>query len=591
MKKQLLSLAALTLFAVGVNAQGGTWVPQATGFPNISTGVFNISVADSATVWISSYDGSGAAANYRDYSMTIDGGATWIPGVVPAPVGYAWSQIFGLDNQTAWAVMYNAVAGAGGGVWKTTDGGVLWTQQGVGTIYNATSFPDVVHFWDANTGFTMGDPNSAEFEIYTTADGGTTWVPVPGANIPDPLAGEYGIVNHYQVLGNTIWFDTNKGRVYKSVDQGLNWTVSSTGITVPSTGAIDIVFWSQTEGLARLYNGATGLNTIKRTTDGGATWTTGTATGNMFGNDIEYVPGTTSRIVTTGAATGFIGSSYSDDGGLTWTDIETSAQRTALGIWDINTMWSGGFTTSPSSDGIYKYESLPAIACGDPSITAGVGSATDSTICPGDTLFFTTSGAVTPSVGATFGWSIIVSTTDISGSTDPINQPGVLGGTGVVYPVPSSIGTTLVNDGSIFPAGVYYFTPVAYGNATGTGNVTALTLDPACTYTGVSVMITLYAVGDPACAVGINELNNSGLSVNAYQTDNNQVNLTIGSNRQNTAVVSIYDLSGRIILSENVNLSLGNNKHIIDATSISSGTYVVRVNDGSNIATSKLVRY
>ena len=84
MKKQLLLLAALSLSVIGASAQG-FWVPQATGFPATSTGVFNVSVCDSATVWISAYDGSGGGADVRDFSTTIDGGATWIPGVVPAP--------------------------------------------------------------------------------------------------------------------------------------------------------------------------------------------------------------------------------------------------------------------------------------------------------------------------------------------------------------------------------------------------------------------------------------------------------------------------------------------------------------------------
>ncbi|MFM7824342.1 MAG: WD40/YVTN/BNR-like repeat-containing protein, partial [Bacteroidota bacterium] len=158
MKRTLLSLLCFVLSISGAMAQGGTWVSQATGFPNTSTGVFNISVVDQNVVWISSYDGSGSNLNFRDYSVTIDGGATWIPGVVPAPAGHAWSQIFGLNDQVAWAVMYNATAGSGGGIWKTTDGGVTWNQQGAGQIFNTAgvSFPNVVHFWDANNGFCMG---------------------------------------------------------------------------------------------------------------------------------------------------------------------------------------------------------------------------------------------------------------------------------------------------------------------------------------------------------------------------------------------------------------------------------------------------
>lgn len=589
MKKQLLAVAISCLSVLGVQAQG-TWVPQATGFPNVSTGVFNVSVCDANTVWISSYDGSGGQANVRDFSVTIDGGATWIPGVVPAPAGHAWSMIHGLDATTAWAIFYNATAGTGGGIWKTTDGGVTWNQQGVGTIFNASSFPNVVHFWNANEGFAMGDPNPTEFELYTSADGGATWTPVPGANIPDPIAGEYGIVNHYTVVGNTVWFDTNKGRVYKSTDKGLTWTVSSTGITVPANGAIDCIFWDANNGLARLYNNTTGVNTVRSSTDGGATWTAITPTGNMFGSDIKPVPGTASRLISTGAATGFIGSSYSDDGGLTWVDIETAAQRTALGVWDVNTMWSGGFTTSPSSDGIYKYEPLSVVACGDPLINSGTSAAVDATVCFGDTLFFSTIGANPPTVGTTFGFSIIVSTGDISGNPDPLSQPGILGGTGVQFPAPNPANTILINNAAVFPAGVYYFTPVVYGNATGTGNITALTLDPACTYTGTSVMVTLYDVGDPACAVGLSELNGASLSVSASQMGS-VLNLNIGSANAGQVTAEVYDVTGRMIASELVSVSTGMNSHKLDASTFSAGTYVVRVLDGSNVATTKLVKF
>ncbi|MBK9048295.1 MAG: T9SS type A sorting domain-containing protein [Bacteroidetes bacterium] len=586
MKKQLLAVAVSCLSVFGVQAQG-TWVPQATGFPNTSTGVFNISVCDANTVWISSYDGAGTAANLRDFSVTIDGGSTWIPGVVPAPAGHAWSMIHGLDATTAWAIFYNATAGTGGGIWKTTDGGVTWNQQGVGTIFNASSFPNVVHFWNANDGFTMGDPNPTEFELYTTVDGGTTWTPVPAANIPNPLSGEYGITNHCTVVGNTIWFDTNKGRVYKSTDKGLTWTVSSTGITVPATiGAIDCIFWDANNGLARLYDA--GVNTVAMSSDGGATWTAMTPTGNMFGSDIKPVPGTASRLVSTGTLTGFIGSSYSDDGGMTWVDIETAAQRTALGVWDAATMWSGGFTTSPSSDGIFK---LANIACGDPLVTAGVGTFDDATVCFNDTMIFTTSGIVFPyASGTVYGFAVLVSSGDISGSTDPLAQPGILGGTGVIVPG-STQTTSLINTGTPFAAGVYYLTPVVFANASGTGPViTAYTLDPACTYTGTSQMVTLYAAGDPACAVGLPELNGASLSVSVSQMGS-VLNLNIGSANAGQVTAEVYDVTGRMIASELVSVSTGMNSHKMDASTFSAGTYVVRVLDGSNVATTKLVKF
>jgi hypothetical protein len=590
MKRKLLALAALILPVCGAFAQG-TWVPQNTGFPQTSTGVFNISVVDENIVWISSYDGAGTNQNYRDFSVTIDGGATWIPNVVPAPAGHAWSMIHGLDAQTAWAVMYNATAGSGGGIWKTTDGGVTWTQQGAGQIYATAgqSFPNVVHFWDANTGFAMGDPVNGVYELYTTTNGGTTWTAVPSANIPAPTAGEYGIVDHYSVVGDTIWWDTNKGRVFRSVDKGLTWTVSSTGITVPTNQAMDLVFWNSNEGLVRLFNGTTGAQTARRTTDGGLTWTAFTPVGNMLGNDIKYVPGTASRLVSTGANAAYvIGSSFSDDGGLNWTDIEIGTQRTALGVHDINTMWAGGFTTSPSSDGIFKYQTLAVVACGDPTINPGIMTAPDLTICFGDTLFLVNNGAVSPNVGTTYGYSAIVSTNDISGNPNPLG-PGVVGGTGIVYPVPAAVNTTLINNGNPFAAGVYYFTPVVYGNATGTGNVFNLTLDPACTYTGVSVMVTLYAAGDPACSVGLEESGNN-LALSVFQSQG-MLNLNINSLSSRNLQVTVFDVAGRMAANQNIDVASGRNLHQMDISGLAQGTYAVRVSDSQGAATVKFVKY
>lgn len=592
MKKRLLLLVALALSAGSLFAQIGTWVPQNTGFPNTSSGVFNVSVVDENIVWISSYDGSGGAANVRDYSKTIDGGLTWIPGVIPAPAGYAWSMIHGLDDMTAWAVLYNATAGSGGGIWKTTDGGVTWNQQGTGVIYNTSgqSFPNVVHFWDANIGFSMGDPVGGVYELYTTIDGGTTWTPVPGANIPAPLTGEYGIVDHYDVMGDTIWFDTNKGRVYRSIDKGLNWTVSSTGITVPANNAIDIAFWNANSGIARLFNGTNGVMTVRWTSDGGTTWTTGSYTGNMLGNDIKYVPGTVSRLVTTGANTTYTtGSSYSDDGGLTWTDIDIGTQRTALGVYDINTMWAGGFTASPTSGGIFKYEVLQQVACGSALIDPGVTTAPDYSICYGDTLFLTTTGANSPNVGTVYGFSLVVSSNDISGSTTPVG-PTTLGGTGVVYPQPNLINTTLINNGNPFAAGVYYFTPVVYGNATGSGQVFQLTLDPNCTYSGTSVMITLYAQGDPACSTGLTEAA-SNLALQAYQPQSGLLNLNIGAIVNRNLEISLTDVTGRSVLSEKVNVTAGTNLHQMDISSLAAGTYAIRVGDGQGAVAVKFVKF
>jgi len=595
MKKILL---LISLFFSGLFAHSqGTWVSQATGFIPVSSGVRYISAVDTNVVWICSYDGSGGTANRQDFSRTIDGGANWVAGTVPVPASYDWAMIFGLNADTAWSVFYDGVATQGGGIWKTTDGGVTWAQQDSGLIFDANSFPNSVHFWDANNGIALGDPNPIDYEIYTTTDGGDNWVRVPLANVPPPLNNEAGIVGHYNVIGDTVWFDTNKGRVYRSVDRGLNWTVSSTGIVVPVDGAIDICFYNHLEGMVRLYNSTTGVNTVKHTADGGDTWTATTISGTLFGSDIKYVPGTPAKIVSTGAATGFVGSTYSNDGGRNWITIETTDQRTALGIVDSLTMWTGGFTASPSDGGIYKFEFLAPVACNDPSISPGVATGTDTLLCAGDTLTVTSTGVLSPTVGSFYGVSWTISSADITGSVNPVLEPSLVATYGISTPAPANSSRSLINDGTLIgagtPYGVYYWTPVVFGNGLAVGTpqfLGDLTLDAACTYTGNSVMVEVAAPGDSRCStVGIDKLNAVKLSLLAAQENENTLKLYINTLVQGNVELEVYDVTGRRVFSDSRFLSKGSNIEMINIDNLRTGTYMIKANVNGDQTVAKVI--
>ena len=152
------------------------------------------------------------SSNVQQFTKTTNGGTTWTPGNINVGnAGLGISMIHGISSTTAWLAAYPNAAGQLGGIWKTTNGGSTWTKQTTATFNNASSFTNVVHFWDANEGFCMGDPINGEFEIYRTTNGGTNWTLVTGANIPNPLSGEYGYTRQMEVVGNSVWFSTNKG--------------------------------------------------------------------------------------------------------------------------------------------------------------------------------------------------------------------------------------------------------------------------------------------------------------------------------------------------------------------------------------------
>lgn len=350
MKKTLLSL--LILSGLSVNAQ--FWTVKSTGFATASRGLGSISIVDANNVWAISVDGSAAASNtVKEITRSTDGGNTWIPTTLSLGAGTAGlglSSISAISSTTAWISAYPG-SGNVGGVWKTVNSGAAFTKQTT-AAFTSASFTNFVYFWDANNGVAQGDPDGTFFEIYTTSNGGTNWTRVPSANIPLPSppmssTGEYGYSNNYYIAGNTIWFGTSSGRLFRSVDKGLNWTVSQAPAVTD--------FGSATTGGA--YAFATPLNgllvtksgQIFNTTDGGTTYTEIAATG-FFNGDIAYVPGTTNTYVTTGTA----GSSYTLDGGLTWTLVDT-LQHTVVAFLDGNTGFTGGFTTSATAGGVSKY--------------------------------------------------------------------------------------------------------------------------------------------------------------------------------------------------------------------------------------------
>ena len=128
-------------------------------------------------------------------------------------------------------------------------------------IYKGTSsFPDAIYFFDKDTGVCFGDPENGYFEIYRTANGGDLQTRVPLENIPPPMQGEGCFNDVLCSLGDTVWIGSSMGRVFRTVDRGLNWTVS---VPFESSAVRAIAFKNSKNGLIF----GSGVNNYKRTTD------------------------------------------------------------------------------------------------------------------------------------------------------------------------------------------------------------------------------------------------------------------------------------------------------------------------------------
>ena len=239
------------------------------------------------------------------------------------------------------------VAPAGGGVWKTTDGGSSWTALtdaqatlSMGAIAIAPSNSQVIY---AGTGEAnnSGDSNFGRGVLVST-DGGATWTLRNASGAFDrkaiaEIAVDPGNANVVYVAvsgGGNNGLGGNNG-IWKSIDGGATWTNTTSSITSsnPWTSVrIDVnnpaVLYA---AVGNIFGDA--ANGVYKTTNGGSTWTllANAPGGNAAGRIVVAVSKSNSQVVYVsacgngnGGSTAF-GALYkierSDNGGSTFTDL------------------------------------------------------------------------------------------------------------------------------------------------------------------------------------------------------------------------------------------------------------------------------
>lgn len=586
----------------GVAGQALPWEEKASGFAAASRGISNIFAHNQDVAWAAAYDGTAPENYIPDFTKTSDGGQTWQAGAISGIAGYGVSMVYGIDANTAWAAVFQTTNG-GGKILKTTDGGANWTPQTTAPFTAPNGFPNVVHFWDANTGWCMGDPNGGYFEMYTTTDGGTNWARVPQANVPANVSGEYGTVGYYDVIGDTVWFGTNKGKVFKSTNRGLNWTsvVAWNGKTLKPTfanGQLGVVI-----NLANPDNDPT-AGQIKRTTDGGATWVS--ATTPPYTSDISFIPGT-QILICASSKTGASGIGFSLDAGNTWHPftLYNGIQFLALDMVDLHHGFAGAFNASATDGGMWLFHGIPTVvdfasdvnevATNSPvvftntSLSAEItdfswnfGAGADPASAEGigpHTVVYTTGGfkdvtltivsdgneyTLTKSAMINVIQSVLVESITVTADTNAIDTlHGVLHLTATVLPEEA---TNKAYTWSIDPETLASID--SYGNVTAIDNGTVTATATALDGSGVTGTFQITITGQ----VGINPVANSKVSV--YPNPSSGM-VYISNVAKGTA--SLYNNAGQLV--KTVEIS----NQTINLSNLNNGIYLMRIVGGNQV--------
>ncbi len=166
-------------------------------------------------------------------------------------------------------------AAAGGGLWKSTDGGASWTsltddlpRLSSGSVAIDPNNPATIYYGTGELNFNIdGYPGAG---IFKSTDGGSTW-----AQLTLPPSGGIYYTGKIVVAPNSTVYAGGYFDAYRSTDGGQNWTELNL-----TDGAVDdiVVDPANSNVIYASYGSSwTGDSTnygIHKSTDGGTSWTT-----------------------------------------------------------------------------------------------------------------------------------------------------------------------------------------------------------------------------------------------------------------------------------------------------------------------------
>ena len=232
------------------------------------------------------------------------------------------------------------VAAAGGGVWKTTDGGTSWTAKSdsqatlfMGALAVARSNPNIIY---AGTGETSNSGLSFYGRgVLKSVDGGNTWTLLGNAQFdrrtisaivinptnPNTVYAAVGANGINGVNGNT--------GVWKSTDGGVTWNNTTTAISATQDYSDLVMDPSDPNVLYTAVGTSVGnaANGVYKTTNGGTSWSVAGnfPTGTNVGRTKIAISRTSPQTLYSSVVNPFTGALSqmlkTTDGGSNWSEI------------------------------------------------------------------------------------------------------------------------------------------------------------------------------------------------------------------------------------------------------------------------------
>ena len=287
----------------------------------------SVSVVDPTTIWVCGgqnvplvYRSTNSGVNFTSAigNLTIDQFCIW-----------------GVDANTAYIGDGGAAGGQGGNakVNKTTNGGANWTV--ILSTGGTLGFINGIVFSRTNPqiGIAQSDPptgNGQPYWVMLTTNGGTNWTPVTCPGVSANASAQNSVIcidDQYFGFGLN-----NAASVRWTSNGGSTWTTS----TLPIAGTFVSGYAMSTDKIRGVAITSTSLPNIALTTNGGVSFSllnTGSGFSSVSISAAKWVPGS-NIVYICGSQIGINGIKRSTDGGVTWTTM-TCAGITAISHLDV----------------------------------------------------------------------------------------------------------------------------------------------------------------------------------------------------------------------------------------------------------------